>query len=182
MNEMYFIMEKQIPHDACDNFIDFFNKKESESGKHGDGMNDIDIRNSEVVGMPYGTELNNFTEKLFDCLITQSNAECFGFHLNGFNEFQISKYEVDDHYEWHTDLRLNDRSSMRKLSMTIQLSDPNDYEGGEFEFAEGSPDQSFIQDKGTIILFPSFLSHRITPVTRGTRYSLVGWYEGDKWK
>ena len=76
--------------------------------------------------------------------------------------------------------------STRKISITVQLSDPADYVGGDFkftkdlEFADGA--QEIVRKKGTIIAFPSFLYHQITPITEGVRYSLVGWYEGSNWR
>ena len=75
-------------------------------------------------------------------------------------------------------------SSQRKLSITIQLSDSDEYEGGDFVFTKDipSPDAELIRKKGTIIVFPSFLYHQVMPVTKGTRYSLVGWYEGNDWR
>ena len=74
-------------------------------------------------------------------------------------------------------------SSMRKLSVSVQLSDPNHYKGGNLEFADfiGTPEQKYLRPKGTVIVFPSFIPHQITPVTEGVRHSLVGWYEGLHW-
>ena len=81
-------------------------------------------------------------------------------------------------------MRMDNRASVRKLGITVQLSDPKDYSGGEFMFSEdiGTPSQDIIKQKGTVIVFPSFLYHKVMPVSRGRRYSLVGWYEGNNWK
>jgi PKHD-type hydroxylase len=69
---------------------------------------------------------------------------------------------------------------MRKVSVVISITDPDTYEGGEFEFIDGTkPD---IKQRGSILVFPSFVEHRVTPITSGTRYSLVNWYCGDKFK
>ena len=72
----------------------------------------------------------------------------------------------------------------RKLSVTIQLSDSNDYEGGDFVFDQEyqSPDPKALRKKGTILVFPSPIRHAVKPVTKGTRKSLVAWVEGPKWK
>jgi PKHD-type hydroxylase len=72
----------------------------------------------------------------------------------------------------------------RKLSMTIQLSEPNEYEGGEFEIDPefGVLDQAVIKQRGTVLVFPSFLRHRVAPVTSGIRRSLVCWAEGPKFR
>ena len=76
--------------------------------------------------------------------------------------------------------------SHRKLSMTIQLSDPDDYEGGDFVFNVNqigqSPDREQLRKKGTVLVFPSFIMHGVKPVTKGTRKSLVSWIEGPTWR
>jgi len=69
---------------------------------------------------------------------------------------------------------------MRKISMVISITDPDTYEGGEFEFIDGTkPD---LKPRGSVLVFPSFVRHRVTPVTTGTRYSLVNWFVGNKFR
>jgi PKHD-type hydroxylase len=72
----------------------------------------------------------------------------------------------------------------RKLSLIIQLTDPSEYEGGDFQFDSDipQPDPAEIKQRGTVIVFPSFLRHRVTPVTSGVRRSLVSWVEGPKFR
>ena len=69
------------------------------------------------------------------------------------------------------------------MSVTIQLSDPKDYEGGEFEFESGidqlPPEHT---EKGTVLIFPSFYKHQVRPITKGTRHALVSWIEGPHWR
>mgnify|MGYP001205851066 CR=1 FL=1 len=75
--------------------------------------------------------------------------------------------------------------SDRKLSMTIQLSDSHEYEGGNFEFRDhisNIPPKEQLRKKGTVLIFPSFLYHSVQPVTKGTRKSLVTWIEGPAWR
>jgi PKHD-type hydroxylase len=104
-----------------------------------------------------------------------------------------------DFYTWHTDAGPNTYAdgTIRKLSCTIQLSNPNEYEGGHFQWLDATAEFDRMQDspiinmtnsiqtipfsmkqKGTIIFFPSFLHHQVTPVLRGQRKSLVGWFVG----
>jgi len=110
---------------------------------------------------------------------------------------------VGDFYTWHTDAgfkQYGDRQ--RKLSFSLQLSDPDDYEGGAFEYIDAHktfdrliPNQKTLQlddivkslpfsakEKGSIIVFPSHVHHQVKPVTHGTRISLVGWMVGKNWK
>ena len=64
----------------------------------------------------------------------------------------------------------------------FQLSDPNDYVGGDLELTETAPLDPDVKTQGTFIYFPSFFRHRAHPVTRGTRYSIAAWFEGPKWR
>ncbi len=99
---------------------------------------------------------------------------------------QLTKYNAPNgNYAWHTDWKGGSYADLRKLSYTIQLSDPRDYEGGYFQIdtSGGSFEEGIATKKrGTLILFPSFTNHRLSQVTKGTRYSAVGWVVGDHWK
>ena len=118
---------------------------------------------------------------------------------------QFTKYGVGQYYGWHCDSweepykreKLEDGSNdpsngkIRKLSVTISLNDPDEYDGGnlQFDFRNVDPDKKSkikscteIRPRGSIIVFPSFVWHRVEPVTRGTRYSLVIWNLGYPFK
>jgi PKHD-type hydroxylase len=92
---------------------------------------------------------------------------------------QVATYSVGEHYDWHIDLGPGKNSS-RKLSLSLQLSDSSEYEGGELEFMNVKEKTS--REIGTLITFPAFLTHRVTPVTKGTRKSLVAWISGDSFR
>ena len=108
----------------------------------------------------------------------------WNFAIDSAEEMQIGKYPVGGHYHFHMDGNgvrkysapnnkfLHDKT--RKLSMSIILND--DFEGGEFEFFGDK--QLINEKKGSILIFPSYLQHRVRPVTKGTRYSLVAWFLG----
>jgi PKHD-type hydroxylase len=87
-------------------------------------------------------------------------------------------------YTLHKDTFLTFPGPHRKLSISVQLSAPDEYEGGDFEFMDvGQPPKPInIRTQGTAIIFPSITYHKVTPVTKGKRYSLVGWYEGPEWR
>ena len=112
---------------------------------------------------------------------------------------QFTKYKLDQFYDWHCDSwnkpydypkEPNRHGKIRKLSVTISLSDETEYEGGDFEFDfrqenEGSNQPQIckeIRPKGSVVVFPSFVWHRVKPVISGTRYSLVMWNLGQPWK
>ena len=77
----------------------------------------------------------------------------------------------------------NDPKYHRKLTAVVQLTDPSEYQGGDFEvFADSKPDVNEIRTLGTSIFIPSFLDHQATPVTSGVRYSLACWFDGPKFR
>jgi PKHD-type hydroxylase len=114
----------------------------------------------------------------------------FNFDLS--ESCQFTKYKLNQYYDWHRDswnepykkeMESKFNGKIRKLSVSVLLSDPNDYKGGDLEFAimDKEPDKKadIIKLKklkrGSVVVFPSFIWHRVKPVTKGTRYSLVIW-------
>lgn len=128
--------------------------------------------------------LNPETVWLYDRLAYVArmvNAQYWRFDLEGFVEdFQFTLYdEPDDHYTWHTDsVKYADGKTPRKLSMVIQLSDPEDYAGGDLQLKGGPEDTTVTRERGLVTVFPSYLLHRVTPLESGVRKSLVVWISG----
>jgi len=129
---------------------------------------------------------DNETKWIFDKLswiLRQLNAQFYRFNITGFDEpLQYTTYngrEEDGeggHYYWHRD---TGGDSPRKLSLVMQLSEPDEYEGGELEILGGNGQILRVdKKKGFIAMFPSYHSHRVTPVTSGVRKSLVVWASG----
>ena len=142
---------------------------------------DNEVRSSEVAWLSHHKELQNF---LWDT-VQNANRNVFGFRVENFADIQYTLYhaEQNGHYNWHIDTNWSSQTAFdRKLSITVQLSDSEDYEGGDFSFSDvENPDKEKLRQKGTILIFPSYLSHRVSPVTKGTRCSLVAWFEGPRW-
>ncbi len=110
------------------------------------------------------------------------NAHFFQFDVYGFVEpFQYVVYEEGGHFAWHIDKHPSTKSP-RKLSLTLQLSDETDYEGGVLEFRTDMTPRRASGRRGSVNVFPSWLSHRVTPVTKGIRKSLVVWIAGPNFK
>lgn len=111
--------------------------------------------------------------------IPRINAEHFGFELTGFGEpFQYARYASGKgHYDWHVDAGPG-VTSLRKLSIILQLTPEADYEGGDVEFQGPGPITRLPRKQGTFAVFSPFLLHRVTAVTRGERRSLVAWITG----
>ena len=106
----------------------------------------------------------------------------WNFSIHGKEPVQFGIYNKHNFYSWHQDCGKNTRPN-RKLSVTVQLSKPEEYEGGELQFLdlkEGNPLKQLYDFKiqGSVIVFPSILKHRVQPVTDGIRYSLIQWYHG----
>lgn len=100
----------------------------------------------------------------------------FRFELIGFFEgAQIYQYPKGGFLDWHMDIGFQ-HMSLRKLSITVQLSEEDEYQGGNLEFM--SFQQPMPRPIGTVVVFPAYLQHRVTTVTRGSRWSLVSWVHG----
>ncbi|MGU9962201.1 MAG: 2OG-Fe(II) oxygenase [Candidatus Puniceispirillales bacterium WSBS_2018_MAG_OTU23] len=116
--------------------------------------------------------------------VRRANYDAFEVDVENQSEVQFTEYHAAEggHYDWHQDVHWNGQTaSDRKLSVTVQLSAEDDYEGGGFEFDEVKTTADF-RSKGTVLVFPSYLRHRVLPVTSGTRRSLVAWFFGPRWK
>ena len=151
-------------------------KKLAETTKEGDV--ELDFRKSTVAFMKPTEEAHRpFMVKLAQLAI-QANQQYFNFDLMGFYEpIQIAEYGAGDFFKWHADFG-NGPESVRKLSLSIQLSDAADYEGGDLQFMVNEEGVSAPRTLGTVVIFPSFVLHRVTPITSGKRRSLVGWVSG----
>jgi predicted 2-oxoglutarate/Fe(II)-dependent dioxygenase YbiX/glycosyltransferase involved in cell wall biosynthesis len=109
--------------------------------------------------------------------ILEENALRYGFNLSGTAEniqYTVYTSEEEGHYDWHIDAM---KSHKRKLSAVLQLSDPSEYEGGELQIQNGEI-YTVNKSKGTCVVFPSWMTHRVTQVTKGIRRTLVIWLEG----
>ena len=114
-------------------------------------------------------------------LVAAANRDAFGFELSDFGESaQVARYgaERQGHFDWHSDIGIGQWAAKRKLTMVVQLSDPRGYEGGTLNLWPDSTVVEAPRDRGTAIIFPSFVLHRVTPVSLGTRWSLTLWAHG----
>ena len=108
------------------------------------------------------------------------NERYYQYDLDDVFEFQLIKYYEGGNYNWHCDYGVSMGEGIdRKLSMTMQLSDPNDYEGGELELADyANRIQIMEKYQGRVLVFDSKVAHKVCPVTSGKRIALVGWASG----
>ncbi len=154
--------------------------KEAEVNADNTRITRDDLRKSEVMFIaPSGNEW--VYDKLSAACI-QANSNRYKFEITGFQtELQLASYGPQQFFEWHMDFGTGNVSN-RKLSISVQLSDPDEYEGGELQFMINQNIFTATKEKGTAIIFPSFGLHRVTPVTKGVRKSIVGWISGPPYR
>jgi PKHD-type hydroxylase len=146
--------------------------------------NGKEIRSSSVKWIPNTSQWSWLYFKLMD-LAVQANNALWHFDLYSVQDsIQYTEYYATEngHYTWHQDFGPG-TPSLRKISITVQLSGPDEYEGGDLEYWQGG--NNIIQapkDKGVIFIFPSYMMHRVTPVTKGIRRSFVLWVGGEHYK
>jgi PKHD-type hydroxylase len=139
-----------------------------------------DIRKSDVNFIQPNSENEWIFQRITDGILTL-NKEIFNFNLEVFPVLQFTRYvSPDGKYDKHMDV--NRLTTKRKLSITVQLSESNVYEGGELLLWTSSKPIETLKNLGTMIGFPSYVLHEVTPVTKGTRYSLVAWVEGPQFR
>jgi PKHD-type hydroxylase len=162
----------------------------TEAAKVYDAKNELVLdeqkRMTDVGFIAPDTENDWIFQRLLN-VASEVNARFFGFELNGFSYLQFGRYgDSGAFYDWHTDGSINAWPSgkdyePRKLSFTLMLSNSKDYDGGKFQVNSGTVEE-VKSERGRLVFFPSFLLHRVTPVTRGTRKTVVGWVVGPKFK
>jgi PKHD-type hydroxylase len=149
----------------------------------GEGVRDVDrIRITRTAAMAPAPDIRWLYDRM-QAVIRKVNQQVYKFDLSGFAEhFQYTVYHGSDggHYDWHIDWGL--KQVQRKLSASLQLTDPSHYEGCELQFHGACEIETAPRTRGAVIVFPSFIQHRVTPCTRGTRKAVVVWTAGPAFK
>lgn len=136
-----------------------------------------EYRVSDISWLSNNTKTNWLFDRIADLAI-KANTEMWNFDIWDFqDDLQYTSYYGNGgHYDWHADLGVG--ISNRKLSIVLQLSNADEYEGGELQMNTGGSIINVPKEKGLICFFPSFLLHRVTPLSSGLRRSLVTWLCG----
>lgn len=175
----YTFSEAVFTPEECQKIIDDFGQglKDASVGGAPGGVVDLSIRRSGVVWIHFEERSRWIYERL-ERIAVSTNERFFGFELAGNHEpLQLTYYDgaKEGHYDWHMDFGKG-AFRKRKLSQVVPLSPDGSYEGGEFEMdgAGAIPEAK----QGNVVNFPSFWRHRVKPVTKGERWSLVAWVWG----
>ena len=189
---------KEIINYGLNNWIASEAEIEKSGNKQGHKL-DLDYRNVTVFRtteacIPDSYEWG-FTEKIYNNIwnFNQDVDNGYGFDIEGMLEPpmlmkyeapNINKHNIAGKYDWHLDIGSDDGMSTRKLAYTLHLNS-GEFEGGELQWLLGN-EPSYLKDGepkiGTMSIFPTYLLHRVTPVTSGIRYALVGWIHGDSFR
>jgi len=181
----YYFFEKGFTDEELDKIykdvatIPFIN-----AGTGPENCQDKSIRSSSVKWVPKDKEWAWLYDKMM-AMIIEANDNVWNFDLYSvLDDIQYTEYHAtnDGHYGWHQDIGPGALST-RKVSITVQLSGSDEYEGGELEYWKGGQDmQKAPRGKGVVFIFPSYMMHRVTPVTKGVRRSFVLWVGGGHYK
>ena len=189
MRRNIIVAKKAITPQLCDEIVELGKNKLQNGGVGGGGTPYInkEIRNSKVCFLNGSIPFFNIYKPILE-LVTYVNNEFYQFDIKDPETFQLTRYDEDNKgfYKPHEDGSYEDSPNIpvRKLSMSIQLTSPEYYEGGQLEFPDDK--HSFVEEdakeQGTAIFFPSYLKHGVKPVTKGIRYSLVSWFLGPSFR
>ena len=166
--------------EECQKIIDIGNKKGRIKGSI--RLKSLKNYRDSNISWLYPQDDLQWAYKRITDVILDLNNRFFKFDIFGFIEgFQFTHYQQPaGKYKKHVDKGVD--SLVRKLSLSIQLSNPDSYEGGEFFLYEGEKPTLLPKEQGKLILFPSYTLHEVRPVTKGERYSLVAWATGPQFK
>jgi len=148
-----------------------------------DNKQSLDIRDSKIRFLESSLEENKWIFQRLTATVQQANNQFFQFELDRIESLQYTTYKKNQYYRDHLDIMYKSPSNaVRKLSFSVQLSGPDDYKGGDLLLKISSDPTQVKKTRGTVIFFPSYVLHEVTPVEQGVRKSLVGWVTGPRWK
>lgn len=181
-----------LPDFLVDKIINNIEKCNPEENIEETELDNKRIRDCKISWIPYD-ENNIFVSEIFNIIwnsCTYLNVLCnWNFDITFLESIQYTKYQSKDFYDWHIDVMKTDESTTRKLSVVILLDD--NFEGGDFQLETKIPFPDNINEKryetiplqkGSFLIFHSDIPHRVTPVTSGTRETLVAWVNGPSFK
>jgi PKHD-type hydroxylase len=181
MRAQHLIADAFSPQD-CDQLIELCRAQSMQDAGLVKGLTAHHMRRAELCWLEDHPQAGWVMERMLR-LVAEANRESFGFDLTEFGESaQVARYgaEREGHFDWHSDIGTTAGSwaARRKLTIVVQLSPPEAYGGGVLELRPSSAVSAVPQQRGLAVVFPSFVLHRVTPVTEGERFSLTLWSHG----
>jgi PKHD-type hydroxylase len=175
---LYAFWNNAFSKEECQKIINIAKDKGLIKGKT---KSESDVRDSKISWL-YPIDGMDWVFRRITDITLNLNERFFQFDLFGINEgLQFTNYEAPSgKYGKHVDRGMS--TPVRKLSISIQLTDPEEYEGGELNLYDGDKETLMDKTQGTLIIFPSYVLHEVMPVTKGTRNSLVTWVTGKQFK
>lgn len=191
----YVILDTKLPAALCDEICSYYADKQIDLGTA------VNNKGYRRAGLRWSTP-NDWVGPFMWQYLTQVNETHFQYDITGtyFSETHHIEYRPGCHYKWHEDDNISNCLAyeppgfskykaevveyMRKLSYTLQLSDSDDYTGGQVQLWDETVNKSIFlpRERGTLCIFDSRTRHRVLPVKEGKRFALVGWAVGPRWK
>jgi PKHD-type hydroxylase len=184
LKNYYWIFPKAIHPMICNKIISYMKTKTiSKACVNDESILDKKYRDSDVC---FGS--SKWLYKYIQPFVKRANQYAeWNFQWDGSEDVQLTAYGKKQHYHWHQDdfAKANRRGKKRKLSCVIALNNATEYKGGALQlswkdkFKDVIDEPVYMKDMGSVIVFPSFVWHRVTNVTSGIRYSATSWHEGN---
>jgi len=188
MRAWWHYFKQAFSKNECDWLVEYaktFTAREATIGHGGKAVIDPSFRRSTVRWLSHTDPALELLVRKIENMALKANASAFGFDIAGFHELQFTEYNSDNEgtYNWHTDNNWKrDTPFDRKISMVMQLSEPEAYTGGKLLLENDPLPDDVFRNQGDVIFFPSFNKHMVSPVKLGTRHSLVTWFVGPKFR
>jgi|8_EtaG_2_1085327.scaffolds.fasta_scaffold62522_1 PKHD-type hydroxylase len=207
LKHTYWYFKKALSKKFCEDLIRYGGEQQDRLARTGAFQDEVNLTKKQEKDLKKQRDSNVvwvgdhwIYQHIIPYINTANKSAGWNFTFNASETCQFTKYSPGQFYGWHQDSfdkpwdkpdDPNKHNKIRKLSVTCSLSDPRSYQGGDLEFYSEHPERSKkhnimkcteIYDQGSIVVFPSFVWHRVMPVTSGTRYSLVIWNIGEEFK
>ena len=187
---MFYLFPRIIKPEVCNKIVKDFMAEDLKPALVGVAPRDNpSIRKTSVYFIP--TKLSSKANEIAWHFLKEANKQMFDYDLTYFQSVQFSEYSVGGFYDWHIDVASKNKpNKTRKLSLSLMLTDPDTFEGGELQFYNGGRPfaeqgdengkqvKNDLKAQGTIVVFDSRDFHRVTPMVDGTRHSIVCWATG----
>ena len=168
-----------LTHAECDTLIDAASAGQMRAAGLVGSVRDKGVRRADIVWVDDLPGMGWVMDRMMG-VVAQANRDAFGFAVEGFDESaQVARYDAADaaHFDWHADVGAGAAAARRKLTVVVQLSEPV-YAGGMLEVRPSHAVLQADRGQGMASVFPSYVLHRVTPVTSGVRWSLTLWAHG----